>query len=455
MFKSFRYRIYPTAAQGELFSRYFSACRYVYNIALETKIYAYRAHGVTLSEYDLVKQLQDAKKDFAWLREFSAQTLNAEIANLDNAYKAFFRGTGKFPKFQSRHARKSCAFMQGCRVDATNKLILPKVGAVRAVIHRPVDGRIIRTTISMSPSGKYYASVLAEVADDNRILPLSEKAVGIDLGVNNLVTLFDSAVGSAINVPGLIANGKSASLKEKLESVEQKIKKVQKHLSRKQENRKKDKQGQSRRQEKCRIRLARLRERAAQIRENFQGELSSFLVNEYSTICLEDLRVKNMSRSAKGTIERPGKNVKRKAGLNREILKACFGSFRQKIEYKSAQRGRRMIINDQWLASSKNCSSCGMRNRSLGAKRRWTCSNCGTAHDRDQNAAKNILDAGLIKASSEVLAEYSRRAEKNSREKKPVKKVSDEAITSQTSARKKQGKPSVVSITADASVNTC
>jgi len=452
MLRAVKYRLYPTREQEALFMRYFSACRYVYNIALEVKIYAYRAHGVTVSEYDLVKQLQEAKKANEWLREFSAQTLNYEMTCLDLAYKAFFKTKKGFPKFKSRFDRQSCTFLQNSFVPDDKHIDLPKVGLVKASIHRRLEGTVKRITVSRSASGKFYGSAIVEMEDTTYQLPANNKAVGVDMGIRNLVNLHDNEQGSKIAITGLIEAGKSESMKIRLDHLQAKIKRVQRHLSRKTEHRKKDKQGRSKRQEKCRIRLARLKEQEAEIRGYFLHNLSAKLTNEYSTVCIEDLAVKNMSRSAKGTAEDPGKNVKAKAGLNREIVRSGMGALRIMLEYKAKQKGRKVVVVDRWLASSKNCSNCGTKNTELKSKRKWTCSNCGTDHDRDDNAAKNILAAGIDKAASDVYAEYTHGAEKKSRNKKTAKKVSVELSTPNNSSSKKRRKPRVVTISQECGV---
>lgn len=446
MLRAVKYRIYLSKEQQDLFSRYFAACRYVYNIALEVKIYAYRAHGVSLSAFDLCKQLTDAKKEHIWLYDYAAQTLQAEIDHLDKAYKKFFSGAG-FPKFKSRYDLQSCTFLQNSFVADTDHIILPKVGPVKAVIHRRLDGPVKRITISRSASGKYYAAVLQELGDNTIQLPSTGKAVGIDMGIRNLVTVHDNVAGSDVNLGALIRGGKSESMKEKLEQIQAKIKRIQRHLSRKTECRKKDRQQRSIRQEKCRIRLARLKEREAMIRADYLNNISHAITSNYDTICIEDLAIKNMTRSAAGTKDKPGKNVKAKSGLNRELQKSGLGSLRIMLEYKAKQKGRRVVVVDRWLASSKNCASCGEKNEKLGSKRKWTCNNCGTAHDRDGNAAKNILDAGIEKASSDVLADYSRGAERKTRIKKTGGRVGVEAITTENSSPKKRRKPKALTIT--------
>lgn len=426
MLRAVKYRLYPTREQEALFMRYFSACRYVYNIALEVKIYAYRAHGVHISEFDLVKQLQEAKKANEWLQEFASQTLNYEITCLDLAYKAFFKTKKGFPKFKSRYDRQSCTFLQNSFVPDDQHIQLPKVGMVKASVHRKLEGKVKRITVSRSASGKFYGSAIVEMEDTSYQLPATDKAVGVDMGIRNLVNLHDTVQGSAIAITGLIEGGKSEPMKDKLEKLQAKIRRVQRHLSRKTEHRRKDKQARSKRQEKCRIRLARLKEQEVEIRGQFLHNLSARLTEEYGMVCIEDLAVKNMSRSAKGTAEKPGKNVNAKAGLNREIVRSGLGSLRTMLEYKAAQKGRKLVVVDRWLASSKNCSNCGT--------------------DHDLNAAKNILDAG-IKASSDVYAEYTHGAQRKGRTKKSAGGVSVEVSTPDNSSSKKRRKPTVKTIT--------
>lgn len=450
MLRAVKYRIYPNKEQQALFQRYFAACRYVYNIALEVKIYAYRAHGVTVSEYDLVKQLQEAKKENEWLKEFAAQTLNYEMTCLDLAYKAFFKTKKGFPKFKSRYDKQSCTFLQNSFVPDDQHIDLPKVGLVKGSIHRRLDGVVKRITISRSGSGKFYASAIVEMGDTTHQLPSTGKSVGVDMGVRNLVSIHDSVIQDKVDLAGVIKGGKSEGMKQRLEHIQALIRRVQRHLSRKNEHRKRDKKERSKRQEKCRIRLARLKEKEAFIRSNLLHEISSGLTNQYDTICIEDLAVKNMTRTAKGTVEVPGKNVKAKQGLNRVIVNSGLAMLRTQIEYKAAQKGRKLVVVARWEPSSKNCSNCGVKNDKLGSKTKWTCRNCGTDHDRDRNAAKNILAAGT--AASDVLTEYSRGAERKTRNKKTGGRVSEEAMIPNNSNIKRGRKQSVVTITAKAGV---
>lgn len=438
MLKAVKYRLYPNKEQEALFLRYFAACRYVYNIALEVKIYAYRAHGVTVSEYDLVKQLQEAKKENEWLKEFAAQTLNYEMTCLDLAYKAFFKTKKGFPKFKSRYDKQSCTFLQNSFVPDDQHIDLPKVGLVKGSIHRRLDGNVKRITVSRSASGKFYASAIVEMEDTKHQLPATGKAVGVDMGVRNLVTIHDSVCQDKVDLAGVIKAGKSEGMKKRLEHIQALIRRVQRHLSRKTEHRKRDKKERSKRQEKCRIRLAKLKEKEAFIRSNLLHEISCGLSNHYDTICIEDLAVKNMSRTAKGTVDEPGKNVKAKQGLNRVIVNSGLAMLRTQIEYKAAQKGRRVVVVNRWEPSSKNCSNCGAKNEKLASKTKWTCNNCGTDHDRDLNAAKNILAAGI--AASDVLAEYTQGAEIKSSVKKTAKKVSVDLSTPENYPLRKEQK---------------
>jgi putative transposase len=301
-----------------------------------------------------------------------------------------------------------------------------------------LDGKVKRITVSRSASGKFYASAIVEMEDTKHLLPSTGKAVGVDMGVRNLVTIHDSVCQDKVELAGVIKSGKSEGMKQRLEHIQILIRRVQRHLSRKTEHRKRDKKERSKRQEKCRIRLARLKEKEAFIRSNLLHEISCGLTNQYDTICIEDLAVKNMSRTAKGTVEEPGKNVKAKQGLNRVIVNSGLAMLRTQIEYKAAQKGRKVVVVSRWEPSSKNCSNCGFKNEKLGSKTKWTCNNCGTDHDRDLNAAKNILAAGI--AASDVLTEYSRRAERKTRTKKTGGRVSVEAITPENYPKKKEQK---------------
>ena len=345
---------------------------------------------------------------------------------LDLAYKAFFRTKKGFPKFKSRYDKQSCTFLQNSFIPDDQHIDLPKVGLVKGSIHRRLDGVVKRITISRSGSGKFYASAIVEMADNTLQMPHTGKSVGVDMGVRNLVSVADNISQNDVRIGNVINAGKSEGMRERLEHIQRRIRRVQRHLSRKNEHRKRDKNERSNRQEKCRIRLARLKEKEAFIRSNLLHEISCGLTNEYDTICIEDLAVKNMSRTAKGTIEEPGKNVKAKQGLNRVIVNSGLAMLRTQIEYKAAQKGRRVVVVDRCLVRRKNCSKGGT--------------------DHDLNAAKNILDAG-IKASSDVYTEYTHGAERKGRTKKSDGGVSVEVSTPVNSSWKKLLKPTVKTIT--------
>ena len=206
MLKAFSYRLYPTPAQAALLHKSFGSCRFVYNWALAKKIEHYQAQGKTLNGFALMKLLPELKREFEWLSEVGSQSLQQELSHLDSAFQAFFKKTGGFPQFKSKHkSRKSFSCPQGCKVDfERGTLTIPKVKGIQAALSRAFDGQIKTVTISQSRSGRYFASVLV---DDGIALPVKapikeQTSVGIDVGIKHFATL---STGEKIENPKHLA----------------------------------------------------------------------------------------------------------------------------------------------------------------------------------------------------------------------------------------------------------
>lgn len=360
MNRAFVYRIYPNAEQRALIEKTFGCCRWVYNHALDIKISAYRGGEKVPTRYQLDKMLPSWKAENAWLLEVDAHALQQELANLEKAYANFFRSPGRvgFPKFKSkRHDRASYRTNWGISVPDDRHVKLPKLGMVKAKISRAVLGRAISATISRTPTGKYFVSIgCADVP--KKPLPDNGCAIGIDLGVKSLAVCSDGTV-----IENERHYGRSM----------RRLAREQRRLSRKRRG--------SKNYQKQRVKVARVHERIANSRKDHIHKATTAIVDENQVVCVEDLNAKGMMSNHK---------------LAKSVADASFGEFVRQLEYKCEERGRTLVKVDRWFPSSKTCSACGhvMDEMPLSI-REWTCPECGSHHDRDLNAARNILNKGI------------------------------------------------------------
>lgn len=369
MERGFKYRIYPNESQRDQIARTFGCCRFVYNRALDVKKTAYSETGKSIATNDLIKIIPAWKRDpdTSWLAQVDSMALQQSIRDLDRAYKNFFRrvregGKPGFPKFKSRrHARQSYR-TNGGKVLDRNHIALPKLGTVRAKVSRPLQGRFISVTVSLDTAGRYFATFLCTdvPAKDTTA---TDREVGIDLGVETLATLSD---GTKIENP------------RHLKKYERKLAREQRRLSRRKGARKGEKQ--SRRYLKQRKRVARIHAKIADARTDALHKVTTMLADENQVLCMEDLNAKGMVRNRR---------------LAKAVSDASFGEFARLLEYKCAERGRSLVKIGRFYPSSKTCSACGHRLDALPLSvRSWDCPACGAHHDRDVNAARNILTEG-------------------------------------------------------------
>lgn len=354
MLKAFKYRIYPNKAQAELINKHIGSARFVYNLALECKQMAWAGNRVNLSCFDLVKQLPALKTECVWLKEINSQSLQQSIVNLDTAFTKFFKGQTDFPNFKKKKSRQSFNVPQNVIIEG-GKIIIPKFKkGINIILHREIKGEIRQATISRTPTGKYFASILV---DNKKELPnkkaIKEKtSVGIDLGIK---TFLVSSDGKEFDNPKFLKKSLS------------RLKYVQRKYSKKKGKRTK-------------YRLQRIHEIIANQRKDFLHKTSIELINNHDTICIEDLNIKGMVKNSK---------------LSQSITDVSWGEFVRQLEYKAEWYGKNIIRIGRFEPSSKTCSCCGSINKELTLQdREWTCV-CGKVLNRDKNAAINIKNFAL------------------------------------------------------------
>ena len=361
--KGFRGVLCPTKEQAERIEKTFGCCRYVFNSFLDERIREYRERGKTLTYTEQCAMLPLLKKDpkTSWLGEVDSTALQSSVRALQDSYDAFFRGQTGFPKFKSKHSHRqsfrSTNNYGSIRLVDRKHIRLPKLGEVRCRFPMEVQGKILGAVVTKEPDGKYEISLNCEVPRP----PEPEKtgkAVGIDLGIRTLAVTSD---------------GKEYDNPKTYEKNLRKLRRTQRKLSRKTRG--------GRNWEKQRKKVAKVHQKIRNQRTDAIHKMTHELVYAYDLICIEDLDVREMS----------------KGKLARGITDASFGEIRRQLAYKTEWTGKRLIVTERWYPSSQVCSGCGYVNRDAKDLkiRRWRCPQCGQEHDRDLNAAKNILREGL------------------------------------------------------------
>lgn len=355
MLKGFKYKLYPTNSQKELISKHIGSSRFVYNLALETKNSAYLGYRHNFSPFDLIKQIPDLKKECEWLKEVNSQSLQQSIQNMDIAFKKFFKGAG-FPKYKSKHKGKQSFSIPQNVIVENNLLIIPKFKeGINIVLHREIKGIIKSATISVTPTGKYFVSILVDNNFENPIKsPITENTtIGIDLGIKDFAITSD---GEVFNNP------------KNLRKAQSRLKYIQRKYSKNKGNRTKK-------------RLALLHEKIANKRKDFLHKVSTKLIRENQTIALETLSVSNMVKNH---------------CLAQAINDVSWSTFVNMLEYKADWYGKNILRIGRFSPSSKTCSCCGYINKELTLKvREWTCPKCNSVLGRDVNAAINIKSFAL------------------------------------------------------------
>ena len=372
MLRAVKIRLYPNKQQATQINKLLGCCRFVYNQTLAHKINQYKEHNIsenrtTLSYWLFHELLKD--DNFLWLREQNTNVLQQVIMDMLDAYKRFFKQHTGYPKFKTKHDNKqSCRFVRytiSKRNDYTTyQLSLANIKNIKFRCNKKYaqylqnhHDNIRQATLMKLPCDEYYLSILVD-GDLTRKVKETNEVVGIDLGIKDFVITSEGEVFNNLHFKKNETN---------------KITKLQHQLSRKEKG--------SNNRNKARIKLAKTYKKISDRKQYYLHKVSNSLINENQVICMENLNVKGMIKNHK---------------IAESILEMNFGEFRRILEYKAKWYNRKIVFVDRFYPSSKICSCCGYKYKDLTLDiREWCCPNCGNHHDRDINAATNILNEGI------------------------------------------------------------
>lgn len=366
--RSYKFKLHPTYKQSYLLDCTFDACRFIYNWGLNKKIKAYEENKQNLSYMALAKELTILKqqKEMQWLQKVCNESLQQSLRNLDSAFVKFFKQQRKFPKFKSKgKSKRSAKFINRVHFDFKNwKVKIPKIGWIKICKNRSFDlsKKFGTVTITKDRCGEYWCSVFIYDVEE-KLKIKSSNIIGIDLGIKSYATF---------------SNGIKCDNPKYFEKGQRQLKRLQQKLSKK-------KKGSNRRN-LAKLKLAKLYRKLSNRKLDFLHKLTTEIVNSYDTICLEDLNIKDMLKNHR---------------LANSIQSVSWGEFIKQLKYKAEWNGKNILFIDKFDPSSQICSNCGYRNNDIKdlSIREWNCPQCNTRHDRDINAAINILNFALQKHS--------------------------------------------------------
>jgi len=380
--QAYKYELRPNGEQQRLMRCFAGSCRFVFNKALAVQKDRYDRGEKKLSYTGLCKLLTEWRNsvETAWLADAPAHPLQQALKDLERAYKNFFAKRAAFPRFKKKGRHDSFRYPDPKQIkldQGNSRIFLPKLGWVRYRNSRDVPGTLKNVTVSAS-GGRWFVSIQTEreVAEP---VPQSTSAVGIDMGVARFATLSDGTVFDPIN-----------SFKRHAD----RLRKAQQSMSRKVKF--------SKNWKKAKARVQRIYARIGNVRRDFLHKTSTTISKNHAIVCIEDLRVRNMSRSAAGTTEQPGRNVRAKSGLNRAILDQGWYEFRRQLDYKLAWNGGHLIVVPP-RNTSQTCPACGhVSADNRQTQTRFVCVECGFEENADVVGAINILRTGHVRCACEV-----------------------------------------------------
>jgi putative transposase len=370
--KAFKYELNPNAEQVPLLNKTLGCARFIYNWGLNEKRKAYAQNQLNLSCLDLIKELPKLKKTegMEWLKEVPSQTLQMALRNLDNAFTNFFKKKAQYPKFKKKSRHQSFQYPQGVAVLG-DRVFLPKIGWCSFWKHRDLLGEIKTVTVSKTPTGNYFISILCDTkfAIPKKAPIQKETTVGVDLGIKTFAVL---------------SNGKGFENQKQLTTKLRILRVEQRKLQRCQKG--------SQNRVRQRLVVAKLHEKIQNQRKDFLHKVSFYLTENFDTICMEDLNISGMMKNS---------------NLSRSIGEQGWGMLNTQIQYKCEWKGKNYIQIGRFAPSSKRCNGCGHIHKDLKlADRVWMCANCNQQNDRDANAALNIRDYGLRFPPKDVKVEH-------------------------------------------------
>ena len=387
--QAYKYELMPTGEQQRYMRRCAGSCRFVFNKALALQTANHEAGNKFIRYVEMANMLPAWKDEFPWLKEAPSQALQHVLRNLDRAFVNLFEKRADYPRFKKRGLGDSFRFPQGFKLDqANNRIFLPKLGYIRYRNSREVLGTVKNTTIS-NRNGKWFISIQTEREVEQPVAQGND--VGIDMGVVRFATLSDGTVIPPLNIFKRYAD----DLRIAQQAMSRKVK-------------------FSNNWKKAKAKVQRIHVRIANVRRDYLHKTSTILSKNHAMVVVEDLQVSNMSRSAAGSVQQPGRKVRQKSGLNKAILDQGWAEFRRQLEYKMIWAGGLFLVVPP-QNTSRTCLCCGhVSGDNRKSQAVFTCVECGFQENADLVGAINVLRAGHARLACEVNGEVSRQQQEPS-----------------------------------------